>query len=362
MGERYPNADQLETIFADYQRLKEENAALRQLLAVNGISIPAQQKIASPPPANPEVHDPAVDERSGKGAKIALFRSLFRGREDVYAFRMRFKNGDWGYVPASIRDWKAVLSAEGALKRKIDQKTRKLLPLTDDVFRQHLEGKQTIGIYPLLLDETCWFLAVDFDKKSWQEDASAFLETCRDLGVSAAIERSRSGNGGHVWIFFERAIPAATARKLGSLILTRTMDRRLQLGMDSYDRFFPNQDTMPKGGFGNLIALPLQWIPRQNDNSVFLDSDFRPYPDQWSFLSCVQKMAPDRVEALVYEAMRTGNIIGVRISLTDEDDEAKPWTMPPSQRRIPQPIEGSLRRISLCPPRTEFRSRRHNPG
>jgi superfamily II DNA or RNA helicase len=120
------------------------------------------------------------------------------------------------------------------------------------------------------------------------------------------------------------------------------MDRRHQLGMDSYDRFFPNQDTMPKGGFGNLIALPLQWIPRQNDNSVFLDSDFRAYPDQWKFLSGIQKMAPDYVEALVYEAMRTGSVIGVKISLADEDDEAEPWTLPPSRRRTPKPIEGPL--------------------
>ena len=341
MGERYPNASQLETILADYQRLKEENATLHRLLVENGITIPARPRSA-PPPTVPNVYGAGVDEHSGKDAKISLFRSLFRGREDVYAFRMRFKSGEWGYVPASIRDWKAVLSAEAALRKKVDQKTRKLLPLTDDVLRQHLEGKQTIGIYPLLRDETCWFLAVDFDKKSWQDDAAAFLGTCRDLGVSAALERSRSGSGGHIWIFFEHAIPASTARKLGSLILTRTMDRRHQLGMDSYDRFFPNQDTMPKGGFGNLIALPLQWIPRQNDNSVFLDSSFRPYPDQWRFLSGIQKMAPDCVEALVRDAMRTGSVVGVRICLADEDDEAEPWTMPPSRRRAPRPIEGPL--------------------
>lgn len=329
MGERNSEVDQLGTILANYQRLKEENAELRRLLVENGIAVPTPPKSGSPVPAKPDDERAGLNERSPKDAKIALFHSLFRGREDVYAVRMRFRSGEWGYVPASIRDWKAVLSADAALRKKVDKKTRKLLPLTDEVLRQHLEGKQTIGIYPLLLDETCCFLAVDFDKRSWQDDAAAFLETCRELGVSAVLERSRSGNGGHVWMFFERAIPAATARKLGSLILTRTMDRRHQLGMDSYDRFFPNQDTMPKGGFGNLIALPLQWTPRQNDNSVFLDSHFRPYPDQWEFLSGLQKMAPDCVEALVREALHTGSVIGVRISLADEDDEAEPWTMPP---------------------------------
>lgn len=343
MADRNPDAIRMATVLADYQRLKEQNAALRRLLIKHGITIPTPlPNDGSPPPARPYKRDARVDEQFDKDTKIALFRKLFRGREDVYALRMRFKSGQWGYVPASIRDWKAVLSADVALRRKVDHKTRKLLPLTDEVLRQHLEGKQTIGVYPLLLDETCWFLAVDFDKKGWQEDSKAFLETCRELGVSASLERSRSGNGGHIWIFFEQAIPSATARKLGSLILTRTMDRRHQLGMDSYDRFFPNQDTLPKGGFGNLIALPLQWMPRQNNNSLFLDSDFLPYPDQWKFLSGIQKMTPDSVEELVRDAMRTGSVIGVRLSLADEDDDAEPWTMPPSRRRTPIPIEGPL--------------------
>ena len=136
-----------------------------------------------------------------------------------------------------------------------------------------LSGIIQSGSIRFLQDETCWLLAVDFDKKTWQKDAAAFLAACREMNVPAVLERSRSGNGGHVWIFFNRAIPATTARKLGCAILTRTMEFRHQMGLESYDRFFPNQDTMPKGGLGNLIALPLQKIPRAEGNSVFVDSN-----------------------------------------------------------------------------------------
>ena len=120
------------------------------------------------------------------------------------------------------------------------------------------------------MGDLCWFLAIDFDGTEWVDDVSAFLETCHTLKVPAALERSRSGNGGHVWIFFCEPIQASLARQLGSAILTKTMEKRHQIGLKSYDRLFPNQDTMPKGGFGNLIALPLQKAPREKGNSVFL--------------------------------------------------------------------------------------------
>jgi hypothetical protein len=159
---------------------------------------------------------------------------------------------------------------------------RRFLPVTDDVVRWHLSGYDAdgqpfvAGVYPLLLDDTCFFLAVDFDKAGWREDATAFLDACRRLKLPAALERSRSGRGAHVWFFFEEAIPAALARRLGSHVLTETMEARPDIGLDSYDRLFPSQDTMPQGGFGNLIALPLQKRPRQQDNSVFLDDHFLP--------------------------------------------------------------------------------------
>jgi hypothetical protein len=158
------------------------------------------------------------------------------------------------------RDWLGFAGIESARVRMIAREQQ---------FAEKIHAyRETVGVYPLLSDETCWFLAADFDKKTWEYDSQAFLETCREVSVPAALERSRSGKGGHIWIFFERALPAIAARKLGCLILTRTMERRHQVGLDSYDRFFPNQDTMPKGGLGNLIALPLQFGPRKSGNSL----------------------------------------------------------------------------------------------
>lgn len=127
----------------------------------------------------------------------------------------------------------------------------------------HLSGKKTIGVYAMFPDETCRFLAADFDGPSWKEDVEAFIESCRHLEVPASVERSRSGNGAHVWILFAEPLSAGLARKLGFLLVTLTMDRRPELGLKSYDRFFPSQDTLPKGGFGNLVALPLQKEPRE---------------------------------------------------------------------------------------------------
>lgn len=324
-------------------RLQEENARLQRLLSAHGITPPPEfAESASPHPGEPGDGRTTISDKSTPVEKIALFRSLFRGREDVYALRWERPGGPSGYLPASIRDWKAVLSSKPADRKKVDKRTRTLLPLTDEVLGKHLKGEGTIGIYPLLSNETCWFLAVDFDKKGWQLDASAFLATCRALNVPAALERSRSGNGGHVWIFFDQPVAAVMARKLGCLILTRTMEHRHQVGLDSYDRFFPNQDTMPKGGFGNLIALPLQKMPRQAGNSVFVDTEFGPYPDQWRFLASVQRMRATAVEELVHEATRTGDIIGVRMSLNQEDSDEDPWTLPPSGKRTERPIPAPL--------------------
>ena len=324
---------------AEVRRLREENARLRSLLIEHGLQIPEIPFTTGVSRTTNTLSAPSQSALGKAEQRIALFRSLFRGRDDVYAIRWESADGRSGYMPKADRDWKSYLRAKDEERKKVDRQTRKFRPLTDDVVRAHLVGEHTVGIYPLLTDETCWLLAVDFDKKTWQKDATAFLAVCHELNVPAALERSRSGNGGHVWIFFERAIPATTARKMGCALLTRTMESRHQVGLDSYDRFFPNQDTMPKGGLGNLIALPLQKVPRANGNSVFVDAEFHPHPDQWGFLASVERMSADVVEAVVLEAQRRGDLIGVRISVA-EDKEQDPWTLPPSRKRVERPIPG----------------------
>ncbi|MFI5382229.1 MAG: TOTE conflict system archaeo-eukaryotic primase domain-containing protein [Tepidisphaerales bacterium] len=291
-------------------------------------------------------HDP-VNHHSPPEAKIALFRSRFRGREDVYPRRFESrKTGRSGYQPACANEWLRGVCEKPKIKC-LDCPHRRFLPVTDEVIRRHLSGQDeqgrdfTIGVYPMLLDETCFFLAADFDKAQWQEDAAAFLETCHKLNLPAALERSRSGNGGHVWLFFEQAIPAGLARRLGAHILTETMERRPDIGLDSYDRFFPNQDTLPQGGFGNLIALPLQKRPRERGNSAFLDERFVPYPDQWAFLSTTRKIGSRQAEEIVRDAEAKGRVVGVSLALTEEDESA-PWAAPPSRRRREPPIAGPL--------------------
>jgi hypothetical protein len=280
-----------------------------------------------------------IHRQSTPEDKIALFRSLFRGREDVYPRRFESrKTGKSGYAPACANEWVKGICEKPKIKCA-ECPHRRFLPVTDEVIRWHLSGQDgngwdfTIGVYPMLLDETCFFVAADFDKATWQQDATAFIETCRAMNLPAVLERSRSGNGGHVWLFFREAIPAALARKLASHLLTETMERRPDIGLDSYDRFFPNQDTLPKGGFGSLIALPLQRKPRQLGNSVFLCNDLSPYDDQWAFLSEVRKIGRAEVEECVSHAEAKGRITGVRLHLSQDVDDVPPWAVPESRRK-----------------------------
>jgi hypothetical protein len=276
---------------------------------------------------------PVADTPTTAEGKISLFRQLFRGRNDVFPLLwMSSKTGRKGYSPACSNEWVRGVCEKPQVKCS-DCPNQAFLPLNDQVVLDHLQGRHTIGIYPLLRDETCWFLAADFDKESWLDDVRIFIDTCRDIGIPTAVERSRSGNGAHVWFFFSSPVPAVSARRMGCYLITETMSRRHQLAMSSYDRLFPNQDTLPRGGFGNLIALPLQYEPRQAGNSVFLDENFQPYLEQWGYLASLTPMAPSTVESITRKATQQGKIVGVRFGSANEDgkDDA-PWERPPSGR------------------------------
>jgi superfamily II DNA or RNA helicase len=293
-----------------------------------------------------------INQRSPVAEKIALFRTLFRGREEVYPRRFENrKTGRAGYQPACGNEWVPGVCEKPRI-RCSECACQAFLPVTDQVVHWHLAGhddrgrKFVMGVYPMLRDERCWFLAIDLDGDHWREDAAAVMDTCRRLGIPAALERSRSGNGGHVWLFFAEAVPAVLARKLGSHVLTETMERRPEVGLRSYDRLFPNQDTLPKGGFGNLIALPLQKLPREAGNSVFVDDACVPYADQWAYLAGLERIGTTRMEAIVTAAEGRGRIVGVKLATLDEDDP-EPWTARPSRRRDSLPTGGLPEHVDL---------------
>ena len=299
----------------------------------------------------------SVTSLSPRQEKIRLFRSLFRGREDVFPRRFESKKtGKSGYQPVCRKEWIRGICRKPKIKCH-DCESRDFVPVTDEVIESHLVGRDvtskrskrdyTIGVYLLLQDETCWFLAVDFDKEEWIDDVAVYMDTCNTYNVPAILERSRSGDGGHVWIFFVEPVSAGLARQLGAFMLTEAMEKRPDIGFDSYDRFFPSQDTIPRGGFGNLIALPLQKKPREEGNSVFLDERFVPYPDQWAFFSSIKRMTRSEVEAVVNQAPTRCGILGVRMVATDEHD-TEPWFDPPSRYGKALPLSGPLpKRVEL---------------
>jgi len=276
---------------------------------------------------------------------VQLFMSLFQGRADVFAKRWENRQGRSGYSPSCQNEWVRGICRKPHVKCS-DCEYRELIHFTEDIVRNHLSGKTTVGVYPLLADETCHFLAVDFDKEDWQEDVNSFARTCRDKGIECAVERSRSGKGAHVWFFFESPVTARLARRFGCSLLTDTMEHRHQVGLNSYDRFFPNQDTMPQGGFGNLIALPLQAEPAKQGNSLFIDDEFKQYRDQWEYLRSIKRLSEARIQTIEAEAARKGRVIGVRMSIDDEMTE-KPWLIPPSGQvkfqEITDPLPSSIK-------------------
>lgn len=276
-------------------------------------------------------HQPTHGDHSAE-EKVALFRNLFRGRDDVYPqMWINSKTGKKGYSPACRNEWVRGICDKPRIKCG-DCPNQAFLSVTDKTLLDHLQGRHVIGVYPLLRDETCWFLAVDFDKASWKDDVAAIARTCKRFNLPIAIERSQSGNGAHVWFFFEAPVQASIARKLGSFLITETMSHHHQLSMSSYDRLFPNQDFMPNGGFGNLIALPLQYQARQHGNTLFLNKDFTPYVDQWAYLADIKKIPRQRIEEITVQATRAGQILDIQTTEADDGHTFTPWLEKPSPR------------------------------
>ncbi|PPS24961.1 DEAD/DEAH box helicase [Pseudomonas amygdali pv. morsprunorum] len=307
------------------EQLRAENVRLVALLESHGIAWrlhdePSQVESASPLPL--------LSSSLDTDSKLALFKRLFRGRVDVYPVRWVSKAGKSGYSPACANEWRPGVCEKPRIKCG-ECSYRQLLPLTDQVLYKHLAGEIVIGVYPLLPDDTCYFLAVDFDEADWREDVTAFAQSCRELDVPVAVEISRSGNGAHAWIFFERNVPAYEARLLGSAIISHTCERTRQLTLGSYDRLFPNQDSMPKGGFGNLIALPLQKRARTDGGSVFVDERLVPYPDQWGFLDSIQLMPAQDIASATQRA--SGGRHPLDVTAMMDDDELKPWHRTPAK-------------------------------
>jgi superfamily II DNA or RNA helicase len=251
-------------------------------------------------------------------SKMELFISYFKGREDIYPFRWESKNGRSGYSPACWNEWQPKICNKP--KISCTECTNQKFKVPDhQAIYAHLKGIQTIGVYPLLANNSTYLLAADFDKTDWFDAVSAFAATCESINIPYLLERSRSGNGGHLWIFFSEAVAATDARRLGNCLLRKTMDLYPSLSFDCFDRLFPNQDVMPVGGFGNLIALPLQSGPRKNGNSVFIDKDGIPYSDQWAILAATIKLSNEQLQQHLNELEDYAQIS------SEDGNKAEPW-------------------------------------
>lgn len=312
-------------------KLHTENTRLIALLEAHGICWKEPIRI-------PVTEESAL--RLTPDEKVALFRRLFRGRLDVYPTRWESTTGKSGYSPACAHEWQAGICEKPRIKCS-DCNQRALLPVTHQVIYDHLAGIQTMGVYPLLTDDSCYFLAIDFDEGDWREDALAFMQSCHELDVQAALEISRSGNGAHLWIFFTAPVPARDARRLGAALISHTCARTRQLRLTSYDRMFPNQDCMPKGGFGNLIALPLQKKARERGGSVFVDETFQPFIDQWAYLASLQAMSIHAVEAAILRATDGNHPLDV--AFISDENQPEPWKRSAaSSKKLSAPIPTSV--------------------
>ena len=306
----------------ELERLRAENVRLSRLLELRGQdTAPAPEQLAA---------GRLVTMASPVEDKLALYTSLFKARPDVYAVRWENpRTGANGWMPAVAGGWRKGMDRRGA----------SYLRMTPEVIASHLVGDAFIGMYPLLRNNTCHFLAADFDGPAAMLDALAYLKAARAAGVPAALEISQSGRGAHVWVFFAGAVSAAVARAVGTVLVHEAMVLRGSMDLRSYDRLFPNQDVLPEGGFGNLIAAPLQGRRRKDGLTAFLDlATLEPYEDQWAFLSTLDQLSPGDAERISRRSKRAA--VGADVSALSRSEATR--VNPPLPKIVQAEIGATL--------------------
>jgi superfamily II DNA or RNA helicase len=300
---------ELDRLRRELERLRAENVRLARLLELRGqdtAPAPEQLSAAIAPPGMVVMSSPVAD-------KLALYADRFRARTDVYAVR-------WDNVRTGVSGWMPAVA--GGWRKGMDRKQANYLPLTAEVVSAHLVGDVFIGLYPLLAGNSCHFLVADFDGPAAMLDALAYTKAARASAVPAALEISQSGRGAHVWVFFTEAVPAAVARCVGTALVHEATVLRGAMDLRSYDRLFPNQDVLPEGGFGNLIAAPLQGRRRKDGLTAFLDlATLEPHEDQWAFLSTLDRLSPGDAARVARRAKRA--VVGTEVAVMSRSDATR---------------------------------------
>ncbi|MDT8427248.1 MAG: DEAD/DEAH box helicase family protein [Pseudomonadales bacterium] len=334
MSDHSPTRKKLRVSRDNFRDISAIDARLTELEQEKQRLIALREELRKPEPT------PPVSESFSPAQKVAIFRSLFRGRSDIFANRWQNQQGRSGYSVACNNEWVQGICNKPRIKC-LNCNHRQFSELSDQVIYRHLAGQQVVGLYPLLQDSTCYLLATDFDKGNWQEEVKAMSRACSEYGVPHAVEISRSGNGAHLWIFFADNVPANEARLLGFGLLDKAMEVYPNLSFDSYDRLFPNQDILPEGGFGNLIALPLQREARLTGNSSFTDEELNVIDDQWLYLAQIKSLSRQELNKLLLQISPNAGLI----SEQDVSDTRPPWEI----TAIPKPLvlENLPQRITI---------------
>lgn len=361
--------ERISCLESENQSLKLEIWRLQKILDDAGISYAAPYQLNETNKAAKE--DQCIINENITTDQIDLFITLFHGRTDVYAKRFINKAGNVGYSPGCNNFWRQGLcpKRDGKKIKCFDCQNRSWIKLSRRLLREHLEGHKpdgtdVIGIYPMLPDETCYFIVFDFDNhdkkketneeegantdNAWMEDVDAMRAICISNGIDSLVERSRSGKGAHVWMFFEEAIPAPLARRFGLALLTKGAEFVNQPNFKSYDRMLPAQDKIPLGGLGNLIALPLQGQALRNGNSAFIDERWEVITDPWTLMKHVRKMSRVEIEEKVKDWTPSG-VLGVLASdMSGESCESvkeepgKPWEKKTKNQIYGEDVEGAV--------------------